>query len=81
MFFPPFPLNGCSATKEQNQGLAHELGGLSFKPKMNSVSLVLASTMKSLNHRLPGMMSKREEVLRRKREENAEVLLDGNGHQ
>lgn len=59
-----------SATKEQNQGLAHELGGLSFKPKMNATSLVLASTMKSLQQRLPGMLNAREEALKRAREGN-----------
>ena len=56
-----------SSTREQNQGLAHELGGLSFKPQMNPVSLVLASTMKSLQHRLPEMINKRNQALEQKR--------------
>ena len=66
-----------SATKEQNQGLAHELGGLSFRPKMNAASLVLASTMKSLHERLPGMINARDMDLKKKREENNERELAG----
>ena len=61
--------------KEQNQGLALELNGLSFKPEMNPTSLQLASTMKSLEHRLPGMISKREAALERRRAEMKEVSL------
>jgi hypothetical protein len=55
--------------KEQNQGLALELNGLSFKPAMNPTSLVLASTMKSLKDRLPGMATKKEAALAKRREE------------
>lgn len=55
--------------KEQNQGLALELNGLSFKPAMNQTSLALAATMKSLKDRLPGMQSKREAALAKRREE------------
>jgi hypothetical protein len=62
-----------SSTKEQNQGLAHELGGLSFRPKMNAVSMVLASTMKSLQQRLPGMINKRNQALDGKREAREKV--------
>lgn len=61
--------------KEQNQGLALELNGLSFKPEMNATSLQLASTMKSLEHRLPGMISKREAALERRRAEQKEVYF------
>jgi hypothetical protein len=59
--------------KEQNQGLALELNGLSFKPEMNATSLQLASTMKSLEHRLPGMISKRNAALEKRRAEMKEV--------
>lgn len=62
--------------KEQNQGLASELDGLSFKPQMNSTSLQLASTMKSLQHRLPGMISKRESHLKQRKEELAKAELE-----
>lgn len=62
--------------KEQNQGLAIELDGLSFKPKMNNQSLTLASTMKSLQQRLPGMMTKSKAHLEKRREEMLEVLLN-----
>lgn len=55
--------------KEQNQGLAAELDGLSFKPQMNTNSLQLASTMKSLQHRLPGMISKRDSHLKKRKDE------------
>lgn len=55
--------------KEQNQGLAAELDGLSFKPQMNNTSMQLASTMKSLQTRLPGMISKRESHLKKRKEE------------
>jgi hypothetical protein len=62
--------------KEQNQGLAAELDGLSFKPHMNSTSLQLASTMKSLQHRLPGMISKRESHLRKRKEEIVKAEME-----
>lgn len=55
--------------KEQNQGLALELNGLSFKPAMNPTSLALASTMKNLQARLPSMVKKREAALAKRREE------------
>ena len=64
-----------SSTREQNQGLAHELGGLSFRPKMNPVSLVLASTMKSLQHRLPGMINKRNQALQKKRDDREKAEM------
>ena len=66
-----------SSTKEKNQGLAHELGGLSFKPKMNPVSLVLASTMKSLQHRLPEMINKRNQALQKKRADREKDEMTG----
>jgi hypothetical protein len=62
--------------KEQNQGLASELDGLSFKPQMNNTSLQLASTMKSLQHRLPGMISKRESHLKKRKEEIAKAEME-----
>lgn len=62
--------------KEQNQGLASELDGLSFKPQMNNTSLQLASTMKSLQHRLPGMISKREAHLKKRKEEIAKAEME-----
>lgn len=62
--------------KEQNQGLAAELDGLSFKPQMNNTSLQLASTMKSLQHRLPGLISKREAHLKKRKEEIAKEEME-----
>jgi DNA-binding transcriptional regulator of glucitol operon len=50
--------------REQNQGLALELGGHEFKPRMNPKSLELASTMKSLSVRMPEMMDKRKAFLK-----------------
>lgn len=64
-----------SSTREQNQGLAHELGGLSFRPQMNPVSMVLASTMKSLQQRLPGMINKRNQALQKKRDEREKTEM------
>lgn len=60
--------------KEQNQGLALELNGLSFKPAMNPTSLGLAATMKSLKDRLPGMAAKKDAALAKRREEVKLVL-------
>jgi hypothetical protein len=61
--------------KEQNQGLALELNGLSFKPAMNPTSLVLAGTMKSLKDRLPGMATKKQAALAKRREEVKHVSV------
>jgi len=57
--------------KEQNQGLAAELDGFSFKPRINKTSLDLSSTMKSLNTRIPEMIVEREKLLESKRKESA----------
>ena len=59
--------------KEQNQGLALELGGHEFKPRMNNKSLELASTMKSLSVRMPEMLAKREKFLASRRLEAQKV--------
>ncbi|KAJ1402499.1 hypothetical protein B484DRAFT_232445 [Ochromonadaceae sp. CCMP2298] len=45
--------------KEQNEGLAAELEGFSFKPRINQTSLDLSATMKSLNTRIPEMIVER----------------------
>jgi hypothetical protein len=55
--------------KEQNQGLAHELGGYLFKPRINQTSLDLSATMKSLQHRLPEMIAEKEKFLKHKRKD------------
>ena len=59
--------------REQNHGLALELGGHEFKPKINKTSQELASTMKSVPKRLPEMLQEREKVLAKRREEIANV--------
>jgi hypothetical protein len=59
--------------REQNQGLALELGGHEFKPKMNTKSLELAATMKSLSVRMPEMLEKREKFLKTRRNEQLAV--------
>ena len=61
--------------KEQNQGLAAELEGFSFKPRINKTSLDLSATMKSLNLRIPEMIAEREKQLKNKREESAQQEL------
>lgn len=53
--------------KEQNQGLAAELEGFSFKPRINKTSMDLSATMKSLNTRIPEMIAEREKLLEHKR--------------
>jgi hypothetical protein len=60
--------------KEQNQGLALELGGYLFKPRLNKTSLDLSSTMKSLHLRMPEMIAERNKELDTKRKEAAEVF-------
>lgn len=45
--------------REQNNGLASELGGYLFKPRINKKSLELSATMKSLHKRLPEMLAER----------------------
>lgn len=61
--------------KEQNQGLAHELGGYLFKPRINKTSLDLSATMKSLHVRMPEMQAERKKILETKRKENEEMEL------
>jgi hypothetical protein len=58
--------------KEQNQGLAAELDGFSFKPRINKTSLDLSATMKSLNSRIPELIAEREKMLLHKRKESAQ---------
>jgi len=57
--------------KEQNQGLAAELEGFSFKPRINKTSMDLSATMKSLNLRIPDMISESKRLLEAKRKESA----------
>lgn len=58
---------------QQNQGLALELGGYQFKPRINQTSLELSATMKSLSVRMPEMLAEREKTLEQKRKEAANV--------
>jgi len=62
--------------KEQNQGLAAELGGFLFKPRLNQTSLDLSATMRSLELRMPDMLAERKKFLesKRKEAEEAEVV-------
>ena len=55
--------------KGQNQGLASELGGYEFKPRMNKTSLDLAQSMKSIQDRLPEMIAEKKKALEKKRKE------------
>jgi len=57
--------------KEQNQGLALELGGYLFKPRLNKTSLDLSATMKSLHLRMPEMIAERKKELEAKQKEAA----------
>lgn len=58
--------------KEQNQGLAHELGGFQFKPRINQTSQELSSTMKALHVRMPEMIAaKKKWDLDKKKEKEA----------
>eukprot|EP01039_Chlorochromonas_danica_P001877 gene1878-2054_t len=58
--------------KEQNSGLAQELGGYLFKPRINAYSQSLSNTMKPLLERMPEMRAEREKDLESKRKENAD---------
>jgi hypothetical protein len=60
-----------ATNKEQNSGLAEELGNLDFKPKMNPKSLELSRTMKlkPLLERIPKIMEKREELMEKRQQE------------
>jgi hypothetical protein len=63
--------------REQNNGLASELGGYLFKPRINKKSLELSSTMKSLHKRLPEMMAEQEKTQKaKKREAELNVLAE-----
>lgn len=55
--------------RQQNNGLAMELGGHEFKPKLNKTSLELASTMKPLRNRVDDMLKEREKFLTKRRED------------
>jgi len=63
--------------REQNLGLASELGGYLFRPRINRKSLELSATMKSLQSRLPEMISERERELKHKRKEAEENAVAG----
>jgi hypothetical protein len=61
--------------KEQNQGLAAELEGFSFKPRINKTSMELSATMKSLTSRIKEMQEEREKDMdsKRKASERQEI--------
>lgn len=59
--------------EKQNQGLASELGGYQFKPRINQNSLDLSATMKSLAVRMPEMLSEREKFLESERKKKIQV--------
>ena len=61
--------------RQQNNGLAMELGGHEFKPKLNKTSLELAATMKPLRNRIDDMIKEREKILTKRREEVAKETL------
>jgi hypothetical protein len=61
--------------KEQNQGLALELGGYLFKPRLNKTSLDLSSTMKSLHLRMDEMIAERKKDLEVKKKESEDVSI------
>lgn len=76
-FYLLFPDFSCSAmVREQNQGLALELGGHEFKPRMNGKSLELASTMKALSVRMPEMAERKQQSLLRSQKEEEDVSLE-----
>jgi hypothetical protein len=55
--------------KGQNAGLALELGGMEFKPRMNLYSLQLSKTKPPLLERVQPMLNKKEEMLKSRREQ------------
>lgn len=61
--------------KEQNQGLAAELEGFSFRPRINKTSMELSATMKSLTSRIKEMQEEREKDMdsKRKASERQEI--------
>jgi hypothetical protein len=60
--------------KEQNQGLALELGGFQFKPRINQTSLDLSSTMKALHLRMPEMINEKKKSDEAKRKDKELVI-------
>jgi Skp family chaperone for outer membrane proteins len=68
-----FLLFSSAMIREQNQGLAHELGGYLFQPRINQTSLDLSATMKSLQLRMPEMIAERNKDLETKKREAEEV--------
>jgi hypothetical protein len=60
-----------SMVREQNHGLALELGGYEFRPRMNQTSLDLSKSMKKIEERLPEMLENRKKTLERKREDKS----------
>lgn len=61
--------------KQQNEGLAAELGGFEFKPRMNKVSLDLAKSMQKIQMRLPQMIAEKKANLEKKRKQQEEEEL------
>ena len=59
--------------RQQNNGLALELGEHGFKPKINKVSTELASNLKPLSSRMDDMLKERAKTLDKRREEVAKV--------
>lgn len=62
-----YVLLNSAMIKEQNQGLAAELEGFSFRPRINKTSMELSSTMKSLTSRIKEMQEEREKEMESKR--------------
>ena len=60
---------------EQNHGLAAELEGHSFQPRINKTSQELSATMKSLSLRVPEMLAEKEKNLESKRKESEQQQL------
>ncbi len=58
---------------KQNEGLAAELGGYEFKPRMNKHSLSLPTNMKKIQDRLGDMLKEKQDYLERKRKEQNEA--------
>lgn len=56
--------------QEQNHGLASELEGYTFQPRINRTSHELSATMKPLTQRVPEMLAEREKNLEAKRKES-----------
>ena len=74
-------LSGFSSAmiRQQNNGLALELGGHEFKPKLNKNSMELSLSMKSLTTRIPELLAKKDKELAKRREELelvSEAIID-----